>query len=231
MSLDRWLGAAGVLLSLPGFLLLLFSEQMAVAVLVLALGAAVVGAAVAVYYLTNLPEYTLTSVVVELAVLEADGSRALLTKKYRIRPNYAHLDRMIHRNIAADGSVRNIRWNGSPVSQSDVRQVLGTYEVTIGFGAPLVRWKEFGGTLSYEAVNSFPGATEALHYVVDFPVRKLEICIRMPPGRKAVNPRATRKAGLRRTLRDPALTHDGRTIELRVRRPIRGAEYSIYWDW
>ncbi|HEU0014795.1 MAG TPA: hypothetical protein VFQ45_14005 [Longimicrobium sp.] len=232
MSLDRALSVIGLLLSLPGFLIVVLADDdAAVAALTLLLGLLTLAAAAAVYYFTNLPEFSLRSVAVALDIRDEAGRRATLAKSYRILPNYGHLDRMVHRNIAADGSVRNICWNGAPVPEGNVREVLGQYEVTIGFGAPLPRWAEFPGRLSYEVVDSFPGRVEALHYVVDFPTRVLEIRVDFPPGRLPREPRAVRSSGGRRPLRPPRVSPDGRTLELKVRRPMRGAEYSIYWSW
>lgn len=120
----------------------------------------------------------MNSVSVNLEIHDVHGVNAKLTKRYQIVPNFAYL----HRNIASDGSISNLCWNGRPIPASDIKAVLGENQVTINFKAPSAKGVAFAGALSYDLSNSFPATDEALVYVVDFPSPMVTLQIDLPTG-------------------------------------------------
>ena len=161
MQLDRWLAIAGLVIGLPSFVVL-FGTDFAVASMGAALGVVLLGAAFWVHYRASLPPYTFQRVNVHLVINDSGGRQATMTKDYEIRPNFGHLDSLTHRNIAADGSIRNFRWNDRPIEDTDIKTVVGEYVLTIRFPACLPKFKVFRGKLSYDAVDTFLGSSEAM---------------------------------------------------------------------
>jgi len=233
MSLDRGLAVAGALLSLPGFMLLFFTDHQTTAILAVFIGLGILVSARTVQYLTNLPPFTMKSVAVVLTFKDDHGKHAVLSKHYVIRPNFNNLGEMAHRNIASDGAVSNICWNDEPVPAADIRTVLGEYEVTVRFRNQQPRkWHLFQGKLSYMLTDSFNGNEEGLMYVVDFPARAVSFRVDLPAKRRCRSATAYRLEGSGRTaLQPPLISGDGATISLTVKRPRVGSEFAIYWRW
>ncbi len=226
--MDRILSLIGILVGLPGFILLFFDGH---ALLAAAFFVAMVVLLLAAW-LVSLPPFTMKSIDVELIIHEVDGSKATLSKTYQIRPNYGHLEHLTHRNIAADGSVSNIRWDDQPVPCKNIEKVMAEYHVTIRFPSPLERWRTFPGKLSYDLDNSFPATLEGLVYVADFPVKTAKITVRLPAGRKCSKANATMVRGGRKVPIKHLYQNDGGTqIQLKLKKPVVGAEYEIFWYW
>jgi hypothetical protein len=232
VTLDLILGGLGILLSLPAFFLLFFNGYQTAAILTLLLGVVVIVAAFVVYYLETLPAYTIKAAKVELTFPNNTRDLARLAKEFDIRPNHNHLASMTHKNIAADGVIKNFQWDGVPIPDYQIKKENGQYEVTIHFiGGPRRRFSQFKGTLSYELENSFASSTENLGYVIDFPTHQVEIDIRLPLVCR--DPLAFHVTGGGRTEIDPPkVENGGKQLGLSIRRPRPlASEYRIYWTW
>ena len=231
MSLDRGLALVGLVLALPGFLLLFLSGQEAVAVLVLVLGAGCLIGAFVVHFIWTQPPYTFKIAEVTLSFI-GGKDRALLSKEYIIRPNYRNLQQMKHKNIASDGTVKNICWNDEPVPQNKILTRLGEYAVTIDFPTTCVWLRNFTGKLSYELINSFGGNSEGIFYSVDYPTKKVIIRVNFPEDCLCIHAHATLIQGAgEKEIQDPAISSDRKSLVLKLKRPKLGSQYGIYWQW
>jgi hypothetical protein len=211
--------------------MLFFTDKQALGLLCAALGFTILGATYLVRWITQLPEYTFLAAESTLN-LRAGRQKGTLTKKYRIRPNHAHLRRITFRNIAADGRIGEIRWNDRPVPAASIREKVGTFEVDIDFPYAHRRWKAFDGELAYEVEDSFEKPVEELIFEVDFHTRKVELKVLLPKDLPARSARVLRMSGSENELAELDVTGPGAT-ELRyaVKRPRLAHEYAIRWMW
>jgi hypothetical protein len=232
MSLDRGIGIAGLILAIPGFLLLFFSHDSAVAWLALVLAIVFFASAFLVNRAGSLPPFRMNSVRVNLSLNDDLGNEATLRKEYEAVPSYAHLTEMSHRNIAADGAITDLCWNDAPIDQSWVKQALGEYQITARFPGPLHKGRPFRCVLSYNAIGSFLLNREALVYVVDFPAKIVTICIKFPDRRMCSDAWSYRVQGAGKVpLAKPEIDAQTKTVTVRLKRPQVGAEIEIWWDW
>jgi hypothetical protein len=231
MTLDRGLAIAGVILGLPGVLVLVLSSSQTLAIINGILAVLLLGAAYFIKYILDAAPFNVKDVTVILSFPQ-DHKKAILRKHYKMYANFNHLKQIEHKNIAADGKIENICWNKTPVPADHIKNVLGEYEVYIDLPFDLPRWKEFSGTLSYECIDSFNADTEAFMYCVDFPTRLATIIIAFPKSRPCRSTEATKVQGAgAMPIAAPRLSPDGRRLVLKLKYPTIGAQYIIYWNW
>ena len=176
-------------------------------------------------------DYTFNEANVILS-FPTDISVAHLVKEYKIVANRPNLRQMIHKNIAADGPIEDIRWNDQPVPQKQITKRLGEYIARIDFPIPHKIGAPFSGKLSYICKDSFSGNPEALVYCVDFDTKVARIRVNFPPDKKCISARASRTLGAgEEDIHDPYVPPDGSYLELKLERPEIGSEYNIYWNW
>lgn len=232
MTLDRALGLLGVIIGLPSFLALFFSDQATAALLCGVIAILMVAAAVWVNKAATDHPFRMDQVVVHLD-LSKGPPEATLTKTYKIVPNFNHLTQMVHRNIAADGDVSDFRWNGRPIPNAQQRRTMGgEYEITVPFTPAPSRGKPFDGSLSYKLLNSFPADSESLGYVVDFPTKIVTITVTLPAARKCLTaiPRLA-FGGQERDLSALTIGPNRETLSISVKKPRVGSQIITYWTW
>lgn len=231
-SVDRWIGIAGLIFGIPGFILAFTTPDKAVAWLAVVLGLVLFAAAFLIRRASRLPPFRMNDVKITLDLKDNLGNEATLRKEYEAVPSYGHLQEMSHRNIAADGGITDLKWNDSPIDPTWIKQILGEYQITARFPGPLPRGKPFKCSLSYNAVSSFLQSQEGMVYVVDFPVRKVNITIRFPADRMCTRASAFRVQGAgKMPLPDPIVDAQLKTVTVTLRKPQVGAEIEIWWDW
>lgn len=233
MTVDRILAVIGIAIGLPAFILTFLSGGQAATLLVAALVLAVLGAAFIIHIKTNAAPFYMKEVVLTLSIHDPEGKLATLEKKYKYQANYAHVQELSHRNIAADGSIYDIRWNGEPVPPANIATTLGEYEVSIREKTPYTKGSVYDGCLSYRMADSFPAAQEAMIYVVDFPCKVLRIIVKLPTDRKChqVNAYRMQGAGKKEITKNLCREEDGRRISFTVKRPPLGSQYEVWWRW
>ena len=150
----------------------------------------------------------------------------------RIRPNHSYLRQMEHKNIAADGNITNICWNNTPINQANISRKLGKYVVRVDFPVAPKLWATFDGALSYELEDCFGSSNEGIVYCVDFPTKSAKIIVMFPPNRRCKKAQARKLHGAGElVLDDPTISPSGDKLELTIRHPTLGANYSVYWEW
>lgn len=231
MTWDRMLAFVGLLLGIIGIIIPFLNVGIAYTLTLLTVSMLALTFAYYWQFFTNLPPYSIRSVEVTL-VLE-DDEKATLTKDYKIRANYNHLDRMLHRNIASDGSVENICWDNEPIPANQITKILGEYEVDVHFDNVCKRWRVFPGSLSYDLIKSFSDPNrEGIYYNVDFPIKSVRIRICLPENHPCKGATAYRIIGIGKIpIKDPDISHNNCRIELEVSRPRVGIEIAIFWTW
>ncbi|MFA6958689.1 MAG: hypothetical protein WC538_22705 [Thermoanaerobaculia bacterium] len=229
---DRALAVLGILFTLPGFLLLFLSESQSVGVAFTLTGFALLVTAFVYYYFRNLPAFTVKEQKVLVEIKDPQGKLSTVKRTYRVRSNYKHQSSMTHKNIASDGSVSNICWNGTPVPAAQIKQFLHEYIIQVPLDMPVKPFGEFSGTLSWDLADSFPGNPEGVIYCVDFPTKVVEIEILLPAARPALDATASRIDGIGYTPIDGLdRSPGGRRLAITLRRPKVNSEFLIGWHW
>jgi hypothetical protein len=235
-NLDRWLAVAGLLVSLPGFLLMFLSTQRTVAGMTVALGLALVVAGFIVLRERAKPPFTMKAISIRLEFVGGSNPKevARITRSYKFVANFPHMKVLVNRSIGADGKIENICWDGQPVVLQHLKSQGGEYEATVIFNEPLIRGQVYQGSLSYDAIRAFTGPREYLLHVVDFETTALSFEILLPdsaPARAAMA--FLRKGGMAQApIPEVELLDSGKRINLTLPFPTHvGNRVEVAWDW
>lgn len=221
-----------ILLAIPSLLAPWFSGPPALAAAGALAAVACAGAAFVVQRYLNLPAISIDAQVTSLT-FDANRTVARMTKKYEFRVNRKGLDHWVHRNISSEGEISDFYWNGAPVATGDILKREGSFQVTVRNPYVWPVGRAIQGELSYVLKDSFPSAVEYLHYVSDMPTKLAHLRIRFPPNQLCTGAYVQeRRNGVVETVenglkRDP----NGLWLELEVRKPKGGHEYTVYWHW
>lgn len=156
-----------------------------------------------------------------------------MVKRYEFRVHRKGLDHWVHRNISSEGRIFDFRWNGTSIPLGDILTREGSVQVTVRNRYVWPLGKKIQGELSYVLLDSFPSEVEYLHYVSDMPTKVALLRVHFPPNQHCTAAYVQqRKNGVVETVED-GLKRDvnGRWLELEVRRPKGGHEYTVYWHW
>jgi len=233
--LIRWdyvLGIAGVLLAIPSLLAPWFSGPPALAVSGGISTIVCLGAAFVAQRFINLPAISIDSQIT-LLTFDSDCSVGKMTKRYEFRVHRKGLDHWVHRNISSEGEITDFRWNGTPVPLGDIVRREGSIQVTVRNPYVWPHGRKIQGELSYVLRDSFPAAIEYLHYVSDMPTTTARLRVQFPQKQPCTGAYVQqRRNGVVETVED-GLKRDpgGSWLELDVRKPKGGHEYTVYWHW
>lgn len=176
--------------------------------------------------------WTIIEYVGELQIHDLQGRSARLTKRTRIRSNHKGLTEFTHRNIRADGDVKNFRWDSRPVDTRDVEKKLGEYIVHERFHRP-TSWMEVReSALAWDLHDSFLSNNEYFEYIPDYFTKDAKIDIRLPQNRPARRVEAFCGIGAeRKALSIPTLGPNGSLISWSWKKLRPGQRYTIEWNW
>ncbi len=227
------LGAVGVILSLPGFLLLFLNGQTVIAVLTLLLGVVILAAAVWRHRYLQQPSFTLLEVDATLSFEDKNAHKATHVDTRKVRANQKGLTEFWFRSIGSDGSIGNLLIDGK---QPDFQQTqAGQTEIGKRFPDGLERGTVFKITASFETTDAFPGNREFYTHEVTNKTQKVRLRVKFHPQKPSTSARVYLQYGNQKhkLLKTPKLkrSEDGREIEFEVEKPRRGETYRIEWDW
>jgi hypothetical protein len=232
MTSDRWLATIGVLVALPGFFELFLTGRQTEAALICLIAFIILCSAFFVRYIIKRPAFSAKRTHVKLQ-LDKLGKFCKVTKRYRLKPNHTHADRLIIRHNGGRGGQQDFEWNGdATIVEVTPIGVTSDYVATIKFSPSVSRGQWFEGELSYILVDSFTEKREFFIHQVEFAASIVTIEIRFPPDRPCAGAQIKRKyAASEEPVEGLELKDGGKLIEMTVRRPTVGSEYWIYWNW
>jgi hypothetical protein len=233
--LIRWdyvLGILGILVAIPSLLAPWFSGSPALALAGAIAALACVGAAIVAQRFLNLPAISIDSQTTSIT-FDTDRALARMVKRYEFRVHRKGLDHWVHRNLSSEGQITDFRWNGTLVPAGDIVKRSGSIQVTVRNPYVWPLGKKIQGELSYVLRDSFPGAVEYLQYVSDMPTKVALLRVQFPLNQHCTDAYVQeRRNGVVETVAN-GLERDsqGRWLELEVRKPKGGHEYTVYWHW
>lgn len=229
MNMDRneLLTLIGLIIGVPGFLLLFFQGQAVIGVVVFGV---CIGLAW-LYWFLNQPEFTLLEVRRVIRLLDRDGTRAQMERYQEARANHKGLSEFCHKGIMADGSIENIRIDGDEPDYQALE--CGAIVVCKYFPDTLERGEKLEMTLTYDLVNSFTKKSEAIIHVISHKTKRLTLEVQCPSDRPVRDVKASLRYGGQKfkLLPKPKRSPDSCQIVLEIKRPKLGEEYYLEWDW
>jgi len=227
MNREEIIAWISLFIGLPGFALLIFNGQVVIGVLVLVL----VGGVIAISVVLGLPQFTILEVEKVLTFHDATAHMARLVRTQRARANQNGLTEFWTRNISADGRIENIQIdNGRP---DDERREAGDIQVCKRYPHPLKRGQIFTMVLSYDLIDSFSNANEAVSHIVEGKTKRLQIVVNFHELKPVLTASAFLSFGgqIHKELEKPTVEHRNRRAEYVHKKPKLGGEYSLEWEW
>lgn len=225
MTREELLGWIGVLLGLPGVLILFLGGHIAVAALVLVLVAAFVWFA----WRFNKPTFTILEVHKILNFVSPDGASATLVRTQKARANHPASE-FWFRGMGSDGRIENIRIDGAAPAR--ILRELGEIHACKQYAHPLRSGTVSIVRLEYELLDSFPAAQESLLHTVFEPTGQLRLEVHFHSGRPCRSAKLFRRyGGGERTLDIVDRSEDGVLASAIVKHPKVGSQYELEWEW
>jgi hypothetical protein len=217
----------GILIGLPGFLILFFNGQYAVAFVILCAIALLIYAG----YLFSLPEFTITEIEKILIIKDKQGSSAVLIRRQKATCNHKGVTEFWCGGIGATGGIEDIRIDKR--KPDAIEESCKQFRICKHFPQPLRRGERFSTEVSYKVMNSFLEETERLMHSTDYVTKELIMRVKLPSGRKCKAAKAYTCINQhpQKHLAAPDVSSDGREITLKVVRPKKGLEYVVEWVW
>lgn len=225
LNTDRLYALVGLILGVPGAVLLFLSEQVAIGVLVTTICVLLL----IIWYWQKKPPFTILSIEKILTIHDEKGSNATLVRHQKTRANHKGLTEFWCRNISADGSISNILINGEKPHES--KQEAGDTHACYRFKKPKKAEDIFNVDISYDLTNSFHATTETLIHTVSTETKNLKLIAEFPKQRTAKSARVDLRYGGETNKELPPPLISGNKIEAEIKRPLLGAEYCLEWDW
>lgn len=223
-DLLAWVGIA---IGIPSFLLLFFSGQVSLGILVVLI---IIGLAWLHWFLTQ-PEFTIIEIEKRLIFNDPQGHSATFVRNQKARANHKGLTEFWVKGNSADGSIQNVRIDDKAPDLDHLEA--GDRALGKRFPRPLERGQQETMKLSYDIIDGFSKDTEGLIHLVSDKTKRFRVFVEFHEQRRCNSARAFLRYGGKdyKALREPEVFECGRRIEFEVRRPRLGAEYFLEWDW
>lgn len=230
MNLDRLLGIIGIVIGVPGFLILFMSDKWIEGILVLFLVMAIAGYQVYLYKQSQEPMFTVLRLDKEVRIHDDKGTKASFERRQHMKTNHPGLVEWWCRNIAADGTITNILIDGQA---PDVLETsAGTIRVCRRFPRPLQKGEELTIVLTYDLTNSFLKNTESVVHLNVLKTREVVMSVELP--RPCLSAETYMSYGGQQVtlINDkPAITMGNKRLEIAIKKPRLGAQYHLQWTW
>jgi hypothetical protein len=223
MDRNELLGWIGVVLGIPGLLLLIAGKGSAAG----AMGLLLILAFVWFYLRLNEPPFTIVEVSKVLTFRDVTGTDASMRRSQTTIANHLATEFWI-RGISSDGQIENILIDGAAPDE-DVLE-LGRHDLCKRFSHPLKPHTQFLLNVEHDLRNSFPGTREALLHRTDMPTKLIRLEVNFHSGRPLRSARLfLRYGGEEKELGRPSV--NGNILAAAIKRPKIGSEYELEWEW
>jgi hypothetical protein len=235
--MKRVLGeSAAILVTVAGLLGMIWSFNLTPVILascsliLLATGATVL---IVRYVQSKRPEFTITDLKKILKIHDAGGHLSTFERSMTAISNVSGLNEVWYRNVAADGTIDNIKVDGQYPAQGDVVSELGLTHIRKRFGEPLKSGQQVSVKISYELRDSFVKDSEALIHVVNYKTKRVQLTVLFPPDRPYKKAVWTETYGGSKPhiIKKLTETEDTHQLDVEIDEPKRGGTYELRWDW
>lgn len=231
MSTDRKLAWLGLLVGLIGLIPVLHEASFKLSTLLVLLLVAV--GSYLVYSEWQVTRSAMTTLELEKKVVihDAGGTNSTLTRRQKIRANYAFLGEIWFRNMVTDGSFGPVTIDGVPPAMITRMGCLLSYSKR--FTPPLSRGTVCEVRLTCDVADSFPSTEEGLLHEVAQDTRLLYLKVELPSARVCKTAALYLEAAGEpaRELEKPEISFDRRLITSTIKMPITGYTYHLHWTW
>jgi hypothetical protein len=227
MTVDHLLALIGILIGLPGFMILFFNGQVVAGFLVVVMIAGIIW----VRWLQTQLDFTLLEVTKTLTFHDVTGHEATLIRRQTARANHKGLIQFTIKGITSDGVIDNILIDGKPPHEQFTEA--GRIGVRKHFSKPLDRGDIDDMELTYDITDGFNKATETSAHKVAYKTDKVKLIVIFHPNRPCFNPRASLRFGgnLYKNLTGLKVIGNNARIEIEIKKPKIGSDCYIEWDW
>jgi hypothetical protein len=227
MRRDELLAWVGIVIGIPGLLVLFFTVQIAIGVFVVL----IIGGLIWLRWYLALPDFTILEMEKRLVFKDPQAHKATFTRYQKARANHKGLTEFWIKGNSADGRIENVRIDDK---DPDIQTLeAGDLAVCKRFHRPLERGQQEPMKLSYDIIDGFSGNPEGLIHLVSYKTKLFRMIIEFHEDRPCNSCRAFLRYGGKehRTLPQPVTFAGGRRVEFEVKRPKLGAEYFLEWNW
>jgi len=229
MNSKRAIEILGIVAGIAGFLDGLIKKDFLIAGLI----AVAALAWIAYFYFAERPPFSILEVRREVTFTDAQTNTRLQTV-LKVRSNHRGLTEYWFRNLSADGTIANIRVDGTPPGAADIVVEANVRRVRKAFQHPLARNEEKTIRLEFEANNSFPGEhVEGIVSLVTGPTTRVQMTVHFHATKPCLRYRLMRRYGGEedKLLEEGPASDNGTTVDITVVRPPRGSELYLEWEW
>jgi hypothetical protein len=227
MKLEILLAWIGIILGVPGFLLLFFTSHVTSGLLVFAFVAVLVW----VRWELGRPEFTILEIEKILTFHDSQASRATLVRRHKARANHKGLTEFWCGNISTDGSLQNVQVDGQ--DPHAMKTEAGDLRICKRFPRPSEHGEIYEMQLSYDLLKSFEGNPEGLIHVCSYKTKRLKMVVVFHPEKPCRSARAYIRFGGQphERLPQPKISEDATRAEIELTRIKLGGEYCLEWNW
>ena len=230
MNTDRAIAILGIIIGLPAFFALFFSnEHRLEGALVSVL---VVFVVVGTWWYRRQqakPQFTSLELRKTYIIQTTDGSLASAQRIEKMRANFHGITEWWNRALMFDGTVTNILIDGEP--PSSIVDVVGTLEVCKRFPRPLEKDEVITISMTYELHDSFTKSSESVVHTNSTDVPELVIVVELPRPCITAEVRRTYSGDHGKLEAPPSVSTNHRIIEAKIKKPHMGASYHVDWTW
>ena len=229
--LERTLAVAGLVIVLPGFILLFLSADATIPIIMLVLAALAGGGWYYAHIVSNQPPFTVMHNETTLSFEEGVGL-AILEKRYTIRANVRDQRHISFRNNSSDGIFKGAFNGNMSLPDDSLTTEAGDLRVSVRLSTPPIKGQTFVVLLKLHYRDAFNQENESLIYQPDLPTKRATLKVAFPPNIPCREPYSRLIQGSGENEYDPPTVSPDRTlICLEIKNPKIGNEYKLGWSW
>lgn len=243
LSLDtllKWIGYLSGVIGLIRAAYFFFNEQVVGGLLTVLTVLVVLAAIIVIRRLVSLPPFTILNTEKTLTFEDRDGHKASHVDEREVRANHKGPTEYWYKELGIPNALENILVDDN--EPDDEETELNLHRVCKRFQHSLGWRQTFETKLTLDIIGAFPDSRETyIHKVVD-DTNRATLLVKFHPERPCIGAEVfvgygggsyepVKDARFIRPRAQLTRSHDGRKVELKLRKPQRGEYYRIEWDW
>jgi hypothetical protein len=235
LNFDRVLAILGIMLAIPGIVVLFQAPRLEEGLLLSALMLVISAYSAHLYWWEYVqPSFTHLEMDKSLhfqAPNNQNNQIAIVETVVKSKVNHSGSSQLWFRNFLPGDKFRNVLINGKAPLQTKIRA--GSFEFCNDFDRPLSSGEVVEVRLSYEVHDGFADSRhEFVTHVVGTKTRKLKLKVRFDPTKPGRNVQChvIHGTGVGRFIRNLPVNREN-AVEIEIPKPKAASRYTIEWDW